>query len=109
MADAKPGLPVRGSTTGRPLMAVLDLVGRRWTLRILWELRDGPQGARALRDRCDGMSPSVLYQRLAELGRARLVEQDPDSRYRLTQLGESLSAAIKPLDEWARMWAAHTM
>ena len=77
MADVKPGRPVRGSTTGRPLMAVLDLIGRRWTLRILWELRDGPQGARALRDRCDAMSPSVLYQRLAELGRARRPDPAP--------------------------------
>ena len=30
---------VRGSRTGRPIMALLDLLGRRWTLRILWELR----------------------------------------------------------------------
>jgi DNA-binding HxlR family transcriptional regulator len=87
-------------------MAALDLLGRRWTLRILWELRDGPHGARELRKRCDAMSPSVLYQRLAELGSARLVEQDPDSRYRLTGLGDSLSSAITPLDRWAGEWAA---
>ncbi len=56
---------VRGSTTGRPLMAAMDLLGRRWTLRILWELRHGPIGARALRERCDGMSSSVLYDGLS--------------------------------------------
>jgi DNA-binding HxlR family transcriptional regulator len=89
-------------------MAALDLLGRRWALRILWELRDGPSGARELRERCDAMSPSVLYQRLAELGAAGLVAQDPDSRYRLTELGRSLSAAIKPLDRWAREWATQT-
>ncbi len=108
MTVPKPGRPVRGSTTGRPLMAALDLVGRRWALRILWELRDGPHGARKLRSRCDSMSPSVLYQRLAELDAAGLVDQEPDSRYRLTPLGESLSAAIEPLDRWARVWAAQT-
>ena len=70
-----PGRPVRGSTTGRPLMAALDLLGRRWTLRILWELRDGSLGARALRARCDDMSSSVLYERLADLRTAGLVEQ----------------------------------
>jgi DNA-binding HxlR family transcriptional regulator len=32
---------VRGSKSGRPIMALLDLLGRRWTLRILWELREG--------------------------------------------------------------------
>ena len=31
---------VRGSRTGRPIMALLDLFGRRWSLRILWELRE---------------------------------------------------------------------
>ncbi|MEH2514939.1 DNA-binding HxlR family transcriptional regulator [Bradyrhizobium sp. AZCC 1610] len=32
----------RGSRTGRPVMALLDLLSRRWTLQIVWELRDGP-------------------------------------------------------------------
>lgn len=105
MTTPKPGRPARGSTTGRPLMAALDLLGRRWSLRVLWELRDGPHGARELRERCDAMSPSVLYQRLAELTAAGLVEQDADTRYRLTPLGESLSTAIKPLDRWAQTWA----
>lgn len=108
MAVPRPGRAVRGSATGRPLMAVLDLLGRRWALRILWELRDGPRGARELRQRCDAMSPSVLYQRLAELGTAGLIEQDADSRYRLTPLGDSLGSAIAPLDRWARTWAAQT-
>ena len=31
---------VRGSRTGRPIMALLDLLGRRWSLRIIWELRE---------------------------------------------------------------------
>ena len=54
---------VRGSTTGRPLMAALDLLGRRWTLRIMWELRGGPLGARALRERCSQMSSIALPSR----------------------------------------------
>ncbi|HEV7693887.1 MAG TPA: hypothetical protein VGO52_23840 [Hyphomonadaceae bacterium] len=33
---------VRGSRTGRPIMALLDLLGRRWTLRVIWELRGEP-------------------------------------------------------------------
>lgn len=105
MKVPQPGRPVRGSTTGRPLMAALDLLGRRWALRILWELRDGPLGARALRERCDSMSPSVMYQRLAELQSAGLVDQQATSDYRLTALGRSLSTAIEPLDRWARRWA----
>lgn len=86
-------------------MAALDLLGRRWSLRVLWELRDGPVGARALRDRCDGMSPSVLYGRLADLTDAGLVAQADDQRYELTEIGRALGEALEPLDRWARRWA----
>ncbi|MDY7106664.1 MAG: helix-turn-helix domain-containing protein [Actinomycetota bacterium] len=101
-----PGRPVRGSTTGRPVMAAMDLLGRRWALRVLWELRDGPVGARDLLDRCDGLSSSTLYQRLRELREARLVAQDLDDDYRLTTLGASLGEALEPLTAWAERWAA---
>src|SRR5262249_6915756 len=43
-----PGRPVRGSKTGRPTVALLDLLGRRWTLRIVWELRETRRTFRAL-------------------------------------------------------------
>ena len=87
-------------------MAALDLLGRRWALRVLWELRDGALGPRALRDRCDGMSTGVLYTRLGELVTAGLVEQLDDDRYSLTELGAALRSALDPLDAWARTWAA---
>src|SRR5271170_6138012 len=94
-ATPKPGREVRGSTTGRPLMAAMDLLGRRWSLRILWELRDGPIGARALRERCDKMSASVLYDRLRELQLAGLVAQLEVGTYELTDAGASLGRALK--------------
>jgi DNA-binding HxlR family transcriptional regulator len=103
--SATPGGPVRGSSTGRPIMAALDLLGRRWALRLLWELGDGPLGARSLRARCDQMSSSVLYQRLGELVRAGLVVQDESRDYGLTPAGRELGRAIAPLDEWSRRWA----
>lgn len=101
-----PGRPVRGSRTGRPLMAALDLLGRRWSLRILWELRDGPIGGRALRARCDGMSSSVLYERLGELRVAGLIAQDSERAYDLTPIGRQLNRAIEPLDAWADRWTS---
>jgi DNA-binding HxlR family transcriptional regulator len=86
-------------------MAALDLLGRRWSLRVLWELRDGPLGARALRERCDGMSPSVLYDRIGELTDAGLIVQRDDQCYELSEMGASLGEALAPLDRWARRWA----
>jgi DNA-binding HxlR family transcriptional regulator len=87
-------------------MAALDLLGRRWALRILWELRDGPLGARELQDRCDRMSASVLYERLRELTDAGLLTRDESGAYLLSGLGADLSTALAPLNAWAGKWAA---
>lgn len=86
-------------------MAALDLLGRRWSLRVLWELRSGPVGARALLERCESLSSSVLYDRVRELSSAGLIEKNEDGDYRLTGLGSELGAALGPLDMWARRWA----
>jgi DNA-binding HxlR family transcriptional regulator len=86
-------------------MAALDLLGRRWALRLLWELRSGPLGARALRERCDGMSSSVLYERLTELISAGLIAKDGSGDYELTPLGADLRAALEPLGQWSHRWA----
>jgi len=104
MPVPQPGQPVRGSTTGRPIMAALDLFGRRWTLRVLWELRAGPHGFRPLQRLCDDMSSSVLGDRLSELEQARLVARTEDGRYELTALGRELGRAIGPLEAWATRW-----
>lgn len=85
-------------------MALLDLLGRRWALRIIWELRRDTLGFRALRARCDAMSPSVLNQRLAELREAGVVELAAGG-YRLTREGRGLLSALAPLDAWAKRWA----
>ncbi len=90
-------------------MAALDLLGRRWSLRLLWELRGGPVGARALLERCDGLSSSVLYDRIRELTTGGLIDRDPDGAYRLTHLGADLGAALAPLDSWAKKWAQAQM
>jgi DNA-binding HxlR family transcriptional regulator len=87
-------------------MAALDLFGRRWSLRIVWELHAGALGFRALQQRCDGMSSSVLRQRLAELFDARLVEQLPDTSYTLTRLGQDAYQSLRPLVRWSDRWAA---
>ena len=104
----KPGTAVRGSRTGRPLMVALDLMGRRWALRVLWELRAGAIGFREIQARCDGMSSSVLRDRLRELEEAGLLTRDADEHYALTEHGASLGRAIAPLKAWAERWAAET-
>ena len=95
---------VRGSTTGRPIMVLLDLLGRRWTLRIVWELRERPRRFRELQDLI-GASPTIVNTRLAELREAQLVELDEAEGYRLTGLGRELLALMLPLHRWSEKWA----
>jgi len=102
----RPGRPARGTRTGRPLLVAFDLLGRRWALRVLWELRDEPLGFRALQERCEGMSSSVLRDRLAELTGASILETDEDGRYGLSAHGRDLMGALRPLQAWADAWAA---
>lgn len=85
-------------------MALLDLLGRRWALRVLWELRDGPLTFRELQARCGGMSPSVLNDRLAELRDAGIVEAAGEG-YQLTREGAKLFENLAPLHQWAERWA----
>ncbi len=86
-------------------MALLDLLGRRWTLRILWELRSEAATFAELRTRCDEMSPSVLNQRIGELRAARIIEHSTGDGYCLTTEGESLLRSIAPLNAWAKRWS----
>jgi DNA-binding HxlR family transcriptional regulator len=96
---------VRGSSSGRPIMALLDLLGRRWTLRIVWELREQPLTSRALRTACDDASPTVLQARLTDLREAGLLELVPESGYRLTVLGRELFDQFMPLNRFAERWS----
>jgi DNA-binding HxlR family transcriptional regulator len=97
---------VRGSRSGRPVMALLDLLGRRWTLRIVWELRDDRRlTSRALRTACDEASPTILQTRLSELREAGLVELVPGDGYRLTGLGKDLTETLLPLHRFAERWS----
>lgn len=95
---------VRGSRTGRPVMALLDLLGRRWALRILWELRGKPLTSRALRTACDEASPTVLQTRLTELREAGFVELGEGGGYALTALGQELCDTFMPLHRLAERW-----
>lgn len=83
-------------------MELLDLLGRRWALRILWDLRDEPRTYGQLQ--ADEISTSVLAQRLRELAAAGIVEHDAAGAYRLTPRGRELGELLLPLAAWARRW-----
>lgn len=100
----QPGRPVRGSSSGRPIMVLLDVLGQRWTLRILWELRGGSSTFRQLQRQCGDVSPTLLNQRLKMLRSLQIVERDSDG-YALTACGRELGGHLLNLDAFAKKWA----
>jgi DNA-binding HxlR family transcriptional regulator len=85
-------------------MALFDLLGRRWSMRVVWELRDGALTFRELQARCEGMSSSVLNQRLRELREAGVVAGEDGGGYALSEEGLALLDALMPLHAWAERW-----
>jgi DNA-binding HxlR family transcriptional regulator len=100
----RPGSKVRGSKTGRPIMALLDILGQRWTLRILWELRNGPLNFRKLRAQCDDVSPTVLNARLKLLREVKIVDLG-ETGFDLSQQGHELAGSLSAMNKWAEDWA----
>lgn len=89
----------------RPVHDVFDLLGRRWALRLVWELRRDAVGFSGLRERC-GVSPSVLSTRLDELESAGITRSDASGRYLLTPRGRELARHLYEINRWAEASAS---
>jgi DNA-binding HxlR family transcriptional regulator len=91
------------------LVRAFDLLGRRWTGVVLGTLSGGPAGFRALARAVEGISDSMLSERLGELTAAGLVartvsEGPPLSvTYDLTEAGRALLPALEQITRWARV------
>ena len=89
------------------LVRAFDLLGRRWTGVLLGTLSGGPAGFRAISRAVDGISDSVLSDRLSELcdvGLAtRTVEEGPpiSVAYELADAGRALMPALEQITRWA--------
>lgn len=83
-----------------------DVIGRKWTTNILFQLALQPLRFGALRRLVRGVSEKVLIQRLRELEAARLVsrrveaEVPPQVTYAMTAHGRSLCALVAALAAW---------
>jgi DNA-binding HxlR family transcriptional regulator len=85
-------------------MVVLDVLGRRGALRVLWELRDGPLTFRALQEACES-NPGSLNARLKDLRELGTVDHE-DGGYRLSESGINLMETLTSLQAWSNQWAA---
>jgi DNA-binding HxlR family transcriptional regulator len=95
------------------LVRAFELLGKRWTGVVLGTLSGGPAGFRALARAVDGISDSMLSDRLGELGEAGLVtrtvtEGPPLSvTYALTDAGRALLPALAQITRWSEQHLPH--
>jgi DNA-binding HxlR family transcriptional regulator len=88
------------------LAQAAEVVGERWTLLIVRELLLGPKRFTDLRGRLDGLSASVLAERLARLEARGLLARRPlpppaaARAYELTDMGRALEPAVFALLRW---------
>jgi len=87
--------------TEHSLTSLLEFLGRRWALRVVWELRSDALTFRALQAACGHISPSVLQARLHELTGLGVIEKIPRLGYRLSASGEELYRDLEALGSWA--------
>lgn len=104
MSIPTPGNKVRGSETGSPIMAILDLMGRKWSLGIIWNMSSRPVTFRKLQSKCETISPAILNSRLKDLREAGIITRTIDG-YILEKRGIELQKILKPLGKWANQWA----
>jgi DNA-binding HxlR family transcriptional regulator len=86
-------------------MVLFDILGERWTLRIMWELKSAPATLRELQDRCGAVSPTVMNRRIKSLTESKLITHAKGEGYSLTPLACGLIDHLGPLDQWAQKWA----
>lgn len=89
-----------------PSRQILDLIGSKWAMLLVCVLRGGPLRTGELRRSVGGISQKMLTQTLRELERHGIVQRidhgevPPRVEYRLTRMGQSLSALVLQIEEW---------
>jgi DNA-binding HxlR family transcriptional regulator len=89
------------------LVRAFDLLGKRWTGVVLGTLSGGSTGFRVLARAVEGISDSMLSDRLSALTKAGLVARTVDDgppvsvAYELTDAGRALLPALEQISRWA--------
>jgi DNA-binding HxlR family transcriptional regulator len=90
------------------LARAFEFLGKRWNGVVLGNLSEGPAGFRELSRAIDGISDSVLSDRLSDLAEAGLIKRTVDEgpplavSYSLTDRGEALIPALAQISLWAQ-------
>ncbi|MFC4113338.1 winged helix-turn-helix transcriptional regulator [Nonomuraea zeae] len=96
------------SRSDAALTRAFTVLGKRWSGVVLGVLRPGPAGFRELSRAIDGVSDSVLSDRLSELTKAGVIARTVDEgppvtvSYELTASGQALIPALDQIARWAQ-------
>lgn len=91
------------------LSKAMELVGKRWTALIIYQLLEGPQRFNAI-EAALPISGRLLSERLKELEKEDIVERKVYSEvpvrveYNLTDKGRSLEQTVREIEIWAKTW-----
>lgn len=91
---------------------VLDIVGDKWSLLVVRNLRAGPRRFTELKRSIDGISQRMLTVTLRSLERDGILTRTvhnvmpPNVSYQLTPMGLTLREAAAPLLEWSTVYLA---
>jgi DNA-binding HxlR family transcriptional regulator len=103
----KPTLKTLSPTSKCPLTDLVDMIGGRWKVLLLWRLRDGTKRFNELRRLMPGVTQKMLTQQLRQLeadgliSRKIFAEVPPKVEYKLTATGNQLSSLLTILADWA--------
>jgi DNA-binding HxlR family transcriptional regulator len=97
-----------------PVAETANLVGRKWTLLIIYSLLKGGMRFNELKASLRGISSKTLSKELSTMVREGLVERKVNPgppvtvRYSLTEMGRELEELIESMRSWGDKWLSNS-
>lgn len=91
------------------LSKAMELIGKRWTALIIYQLLQGPQRFNAI-EQALPISGRLLSERLKELEKEGIVTKEASIQtptrveYSLTEKGRALEMTIRSIENWSKQW-----
>lgn len=90
--------------------AASDLLGKKWTGRLIRVLLGGPKRFKEIKEQIPEMSDKMLTDRMKELEAEGIIKRNvyPEMpvriEYELTQKGKELQPVIETIQRWGEAW-----
>jgi DNA-binding HxlR family transcriptional regulator len=97
----------RNRTEACPIEELMDMIGGRWKVFILWELIQNPRRSSELRKSIPPITQKVFTEQIRDLEESGLVKRTiyptvpPRVEYEATELGQSLREILKSMCHWS--------